>query len=194
MGLFSGTYQYTGAGERAGSIGPDLQQARTFQFRQSRWTRISAVQRIRRFLIEYFREAQKSIWDIDGMCTKSRHFPGVHYAGLIHPGLIGRLPDRKMLDVWNTREKALFVLLGQGQVEGGLPGRRIEDFSVCPSLADQPLKATYLRLGGIRAACLAGGKGHPFSPDASATQSLSRRRARRSPPFPIHRIWRATLR
>jgi len=59
------------------------------------------------FLTEHFPEAQKSIWDIEGMFTKSRHVPGVRYAGLIHPGLIGCLPDRKMLDMWNAREKAL---------------------------------------------------------------------------------------
>ena len=33
--------------------------------------------------------------------------PGVNYAGLIHPGLIGCLPDRKMLDTWNEREMNL---------------------------------------------------------------------------------------
>lgn len=59
------------------------------------------------FLTEHFPEAQKSIWDFDGMFTKSRHVPGVKYAGLIHPGLIGCLPDRKMLDMWNTRETKL---------------------------------------------------------------------------------------
>lgn len=60
------------------------------------------------FLTEHFPEAQKSIWDFHGMFTSSRHVPGVKYAGLIHPGLIGCLPDRKMLDMWNSREKALF--------------------------------------------------------------------------------------
>lgn len=60
------------------------------------------------FLTEHFPEAQKSIWDFQGMFTSSRHVPGVKYAGLIHPGLIGCLPDRKMLDLWNSREKALF--------------------------------------------------------------------------------------
>ncbi|MBN9671953.1 formamidase [Roseibium aggregatum] len=60
------------------------------------------------FLTEHFPEAQKSIWDIEGMFTRSRHVPGVSYAGLIHPGLIGCLPDRKMLDMWNDREKSLF--------------------------------------------------------------------------------------
>ncbi|KQP06638.1 formamidase [Methylobacterium sp. Leaf99] len=60
------------------------------------------------FLDEHFPQAQKSIWDFEGMFTKSRHIPGVRFPGLIHPGLIGCLPDPKMLETWNTREKALF--------------------------------------------------------------------------------------
>jgi formamidase len=60
------------------------------------------------FLTEHFPEAQKSIWDFEGMFTKSRHVPGVRFPGLIHPGLIGCLPSREMLQTWNTREKALF--------------------------------------------------------------------------------------
>ena len=59
------------------------------------------------FLTEHFPQAQKSIWDFHGMFTTSRHVPGVKYAGLIHPGLIGCLPDPKMLEMWNTREQAL---------------------------------------------------------------------------------------
>lgn len=59
------------------------------------------------FLTEHFPLAQKSIWDIHGMFTKSRHVPGVSYAGLIHPGLIGCLPDHKMLADWNKREQEL---------------------------------------------------------------------------------------
>ena len=60
------------------------------------------------FLTEHFPEAQKSIWDIKGMFTSSRHVPGVNFAGLIHPGLIGCLPSKDMLNTWNTREKALY--------------------------------------------------------------------------------------
>ena len=60
------------------------------------------------FLTEHFPEAQKSIWDFNGMFTKSRHVPGVEFAGLIHPGLIGCLPSREMLNEWNRREKELF--------------------------------------------------------------------------------------
>ena len=41
------------------------------------------------FLTEHFPEAQKSIWDFNGMFTKSRHVPGVEFAGLIQTGMIG---------------------------------------------------------------------------------------------------------
>jgi formamidase len=60
------------------------------------------------FLTEHFPEAQKSIWDFHGMFTSSRHVPGVEFAGLIHPGLIGCLPSKSLLDEWNSREKSLF--------------------------------------------------------------------------------------
>lgn len=58
------------------------------------------------FLTDHFPEAQKSIWDFEGMFTKSRHVPGVRFPGLIHPGLIGCLPDPKLLKTWNDREIA----------------------------------------------------------------------------------------
>lgn len=60
------------------------------------------------FLTEHFPQAQKSIWDFNGMFTKSRHVPGVEFPGLIHPGLIGCLPSREMLQEWNRREKELY--------------------------------------------------------------------------------------
>ncbi len=56
------------------------------------------------FLTDHFPQAQKSIWDISGLFTHSRHVPGVKFPGLIHPGLIGCLPDPKLLETWNTRE------------------------------------------------------------------------------------------
>jgi len=61
------------------------------------------------FLTDHFPQAQKSIWDISGMFTQSRHVPNVSFAGLIHPGLIGCLPDQKLLDTWNTRERAFIA-------------------------------------------------------------------------------------
>ncbi len=60
------------------------------------------------FLTEHFPEAQKSIWDFKGMFTSSRHVPGVEFAGLIHPGLIGCLPSKELLETWNTREQGLY--------------------------------------------------------------------------------------
>ncbi|VTZ26840.1 formamidase [Methylocella tundrae] len=59
------------------------------------------------FLTEHFPQAQKSIWDIHGMFTSSRHVPGVQFAGLTHPGLIGCLPSKQLLDIWNEREMGL---------------------------------------------------------------------------------------
>jgi formamidase len=41
------------------------------------------------------------------MFTKSRHIPNVEFAGLIHPGLIGCLPSKDLLETWNTREAGL---------------------------------------------------------------------------------------
>ena len=60
------------------------------------------------FLTEQYPEAMKSIWDFEGMFTKSRHVPGVRFPGLIHPpGLIGCLPSKSLLETWNTREQGL---------------------------------------------------------------------------------------
>ncbi len=61
------------------------------------------------FLTDHFPQAQKSIWDIKGMFTASRHVPGVRFAGLVHPGLIGCMPDPAMLETWNAREAGLIA-------------------------------------------------------------------------------------
>ena len=61
------------------------------------------------FLTDHFPQAQKSIWDFKGMYTTSRHVPGVKYAGLIHPGLIGCLPSKPLLETWNEREVGLIA-------------------------------------------------------------------------------------
>ena len=36
-----------------------------------------------------------------------RHIPGVRFAGIIHPGLIGTAPSAELLEIWNKRERAL---------------------------------------------------------------------------------------
>jgi formamidase len=59
------------------------------------------------FLAEYFPDADKAIWDIKGLYTTSRHVPGVRFAGLTHPGLMGCLPSKELLAEWNRREAPL---------------------------------------------------------------------------------------
>ncbi|REH99506.1 formamidase, partial [Staphylococcus felis] len=59
------------------------------------------------FLVDHYPNAQKSIWDFNGIYATSRHVPGVEFAGVIHPGLIGVAPSYEMLKEWNKREKAL---------------------------------------------------------------------------------------
>jgi len=59
------------------------------------------------FLTDHYPCASKAIWDLEGIYCSSRHIPGVRFAGLIHPGLIGTAPSHELLDMWNTREKKL---------------------------------------------------------------------------------------
>jgi formamidase len=60
------------------------------------------------FLVDHYPEARKAIWDFHGVYTSSRHIPNVEFAGILHPGLIGCLPSKELLDTWNKREKELF--------------------------------------------------------------------------------------
>ncbi len=60
------------------------------------------------FLTEHYPHARKACWDFHGIYTSSRHIPGVEFAGIMHPGLIGCLPSRELLNTWNTREYELF--------------------------------------------------------------------------------------
>ena len=59
------------------------------------------------FLTDHYPAATKAIWDIEGIYCTSRHIPGVKFAGLIHPGLIGTAPSAELLHIWNTRETKL---------------------------------------------------------------------------------------
>ena len=54
-------------------------------------------------------DARKACWHFSGLFTSSRHIPCVEFAGITHPGLIGCLPSRELLDTWNKRESALFA-------------------------------------------------------------------------------------
>lgn len=76
----------------------------------SQWgfTGIFALENGGGFLDKHFPRARKACWDFHGIYTSSRHIPGVRWAGIIHPGLIGCLPSQELLNRWNTRESALF--------------------------------------------------------------------------------------
>jgi formamidase len=60
------------------------------------------------FLTDHYPQARKACWKYSGIYANSRHIPGVEFAGIMHPGLIGCLPSKELLAKWNTREKALF--------------------------------------------------------------------------------------
>jgi formamidase len=49
----------------------------------------------------------KAIWDFEGIFCSSRHIPGVRFAGLIHPGILGCAPSDEVLSTWNKREGEL---------------------------------------------------------------------------------------
>ncbi|MEY2857675.1 MAG: hypothetical protein RLZZ74_1987 [Cyanobacteriota bacterium] len=59
------------------------------------------------FLVDHFPQANKAIWEFEGIYTKSRHIPGVRFPGIPHPGLIGCAPSAELLATWNNREKTL---------------------------------------------------------------------------------------
>jgi formamidase len=59
------------------------------------------------FLTDHYPDAAKAIWDLRGIYATSRHIPGVRFAGLTHPGLIGCAPSEALLATWNKREAEL---------------------------------------------------------------------------------------
>ncbi|OAJ73703.1 formamidase [Brevibacillus sp. SKDU10] len=61
------------------------------------------------FLTEHYPKAAKSIWDFHGIYASSRHIPGVKFAGILHPGLIGTAPSPQLLDKWNKRESVVIA-------------------------------------------------------------------------------------
>ena len=50
------------------------------------------------FLTDHYPEARKACWNFSGIYANSRHIPGVEFAGIMHPGLIGCLPSKELLD------------------------------------------------------------------------------------------------
>jgi acetamidase/formamidase len=55
------------------------------------------------FLTDHYPTASKAIWDLQGIYTSSRHIPGVKFAGITHPGLIGCAPSQSMSKAANSR-------------------------------------------------------------------------------------------
>ena len=75
------------------------------------------------FLTDHFPKATKAVWDLEGIYCSSRHIPGVKFAGLIHPGLIGTAPSAELLKIWNEREATLVA-------EEGTPSEKTHVFCV----------------------------------------------------------------
>jgi formamidase len=80
------------------------------------------------FLTDHYPCATKAIWDLEGIYCSSRHIPGVRFAGLIHPGLIGTAPSAELLKIWNTRESKLVAEEGT-----------IHEKTLCGCLSTRPL-------------------------------------------------------
>mmetsp|Transcript_24306 Transcript_24306/g.56449 ORF Transcript_24306/g.56449 Transcript_24306/m.56449 type:complete len:455 (-) Transcript_24306:195-1559(-) len=80
------------------------------------------------FLTDHYPQATKACWDFEGIYCCSRHIPGVRFAGLIHPGLIGTAPSPELLKMWNDREKALVEEEGTAKEK-----------TLCSVLATRPL-------------------------------------------------------
>lgn len=60
-------------------------------------------------LKENIKISAKAIWDFEGISCTSRHIPGVKFAGLIHPGILGCAPSAEVLATWNKREGELIA-------------------------------------------------------------------------------------
>ncbi len=98
------------------------------------------------FLTDYYPESAKAIWDIEGIYCSSRHLPGVRFAGLSHPGLLGCAPSHDLLAEWNRREADL-IARNPSRVTGDPMGDTIQD----PPLALLPLEKDAL-LGSLTGA------------------------------------------
>ncbi|KAI0342743.1 Acetamidase/Formamidase [Trametopsis cervina] len=68
------------------------------------------------FAREFNSKACKAIWDLNGVYATSRHIPGVRFAGVSHPGLIGTAPSTELLATWNKREGELIAAHGANAV------------------------------------------------------------------------------
>ncbi|XP_043699445.1 formamidase-like [Telopea speciosissima] len=61
------------------------------------------------FLTDHFPAATKAIWHFEGIYAHSPQIPGVRFAGITHPGIVGTAPSMELLNIWNEREGELEV-------------------------------------------------------------------------------------
>lgn len=73
------------------------------------------------FLDEIYPKPAKAIWDFEGINCSSRHIPGVKFAGLIHPGILGCAPSPEILETWNEREAGLIKACSHMNRDVALP-------------------------------------------------------------------------
>ncbi|KAK6543704.1 hypothetical protein TWF694_000439 [Orbilia ellipsospora] len=85
----------------------EIQDAQPLQDQPWGFTGVFAKENGGGFLDELYPKAAKAIWDFEGIFCSSRHIPGVRFAGLIHPGILGCAPSPEVLSTWNTREAEL---------------------------------------------------------------------------------------
>ncbi|KAF2711442.1 formamidase FmdS [Pleomassaria siparia CBS 279.74] len=85
----------------------EIQDVQPFEDQPWGFTGIFAKENGGGFLDELYPKAAKAIWDFEGIFCSSRHIPGVRFAGLIHPGILGCAPSPEILATWNKREGEL---------------------------------------------------------------------------------------
>ncbi|TWU78499.1 hypothetical protein ED733_008978 [Metarhizium rileyi] len=98
------------------------------------------------FLDRHYPRAAKAIWDFDGIYCSSRHIPGVRFAGLIHPGILGCAPSAEVLAEWNRREAELISVCAES-----MPGQTVaqppNEANAHAGKAEASLKARIAREG-----------------------------------------------
>ncbi|CAL8132501.1 unnamed protein product [Orchesella dallaii] len=104
----SGPIQVEGA-EPGDYLEVEILEIQPLQGHEWGYTGIFDVKNGGSFLFDYFPRAAKVIWDFEGIYASSRHIPGVRFAGLIHPGILGTAPSQELLNKWNHREADLLA-------------------------------------------------------------------------------------
>lgn len=131
----SGPLEIKGA-EPGDTLVVEIQDVQPFEHQPWGYCGIFAKENGGGFLDEHYPLAAKAIWDFEGIHCSSRHIPGVRFAGLIHPGIIGTAPSQEVLDEWNRREGELVASNTTGKIVAQLPNKT---FSFAGTLADEKI-------------------------------------------------------